>query len=194
MPAGLGRDMLRCVSCENAPNVRRIVKAVLPEGAGYEARRALQSSFVSRTRLAALLVIPGRALRANPESSSFGHPWIPGSLAQERKRPGMTRRGCNPLRCVRGTDACLPHTRSRAMLAPRQPFNKGAREARHGQGSDADRKGKEETEAGQEPEKGRRRAVAVRLRQVAAEPLSRQEGLTADFSPSRHCPPGALSP
>ena len=73
----------------------------------------------------------------------------------------------------------------------------GAREARDGQGSDAQQQGKEETEAGQEPEKGRRRAVAVRLRQVAAEPVSRQEGLTATprrrpgtARPARRPPPG----
>src|SRR4051794_16157252 len=70
---------------------------------------------------------------------------------------------------------------------PRQPFNQGAREARHGQGSDAQQQGKEETEAGQEPEKGRRRALAVRLRQVVA---TRQEGLTARPSlPEAASPP-----
>src|SRR4051812_44365898 len=79
------------------------------------------------------------------------------------------------LRCVRGTTFAA--VEGFAMLAWRQPINKGAREARHGQGSDAQQQGKEETEAGQEPEKGRRRALAVRVRQAVGKSLSRQEGL-----------------
>src|SRR5258708_25580265 len=46
----------------------------------------------------------------------------------------------------------------------------GAGEVRHGQGSDAQQQGKEETEGGQEPQKGRPRAVAVRIRQERGRP------------------------
>src|SRR4051794_9109709 len=126
-------------------------------------------------------------LRRTGIVSNAGVRYGPGSAAHQAAKSG-------PLRCVRGTEAGLPHTSSRAMLASRQPFNQGAREARDGQGSDAQQQGKEETEAGQEPEKGRRRAVAVRLRQVAAEPLSRQEGLTARLARRPSLAPPACRP
>jgi hypothetical protein len=70
--------------------MRRIVKAVLLTMQDTK-RRTRCKAFRFPDAAAALLVIPGRALRANPQSSSFGHLWIPGSLAQARQRPGMTR-------------------------------------------------------------------------------------------------------
>src|ERR1043166_3713068 len=118
----------------------RIVKAVLPVAAGYEAV------------------------------------WMAGSGCRV---PAQTNSPPDARNKSTAAVSAFPAQQGFAMLATRQPFNQGAREARHGQGSDAQQQGKEETEAGQEPEKGRRRALAVRLRQVAAEPLSRQEGLTA---------------
>src|ERR1700730_9035146 len=44
-------------------------------------------------------------------------------------------------------------------------FQPGATETRHGQGSDAQQQGKEETEGRQEHQEGRGRALAVRVRQ-----------------------------
>src|ERR1700694_902313 len=62
-----------------------------------------------------------------------------------------------------------PHTNLHtfAMLGARHIFQPGAREKRHGQGSDAQQQGKEETEGRQEPQKGRRYALAVLVRQAA---------------------------
>src|ERR1700730_8222234 len=58
-------------------------------------------------------------------------------------------------------------------------FQPGATETRHGQGSDAQQQGKEETEGRQEHQEGRGRALAVRVRQGGNGPsLHRQEGLS----------------
>src|SRR6266478_7271439 len=71
-----------------------------------------------------------------------------------------------------------------ARRAPRLPTRR--REQRHGQGSDAQQQGKEETEGRQEHQERRRDAVAVLVRQDAdagrAKPL-RQEELRYPSSP-----------
>src|SRR6202045_4215964 len=78
-----------------------------------------------------------------------------------------------------------PHTTSRtsAILGARQSLSTGRQETRHGQGSDAQQQGKEETEGRQEPQKGRRGAgQSVRVRQDAGGPEpQQQEELTPGF-------------
>src|SRR6185437_5539582 len=61
------------------------------------------------------------------------------------------------------------HTRARgfARLAWRRTVSTGREGDRHGQGSNAQQQGKEETESRQEPQEGRRRALAVLVRQDA---------------------------
>src|SRR5258706_6564710 len=66
-----------------------------------------------------------------------------------------------------------------AIVRARHITQPGARETGHGKGSDAQQQGKEETEGRQEPQEGRRDALAVRVRQGAdagrPEPLWQEE-------------------
>src|SRR5258708_2780895 len=67
-----------------------------------------------------------------------------------------------------------------AIVAARQHLSTGRKETRHGQGSDAQQQGKEETEGREEHQEGRRDALAVLIRQDAdagRPKRSRQEGL-----------------
>src|SRR6266403_87657 len=73
---------------------------------------------------------------------------------------------------TRITNAC-----TFVIMGARHISQPGAREKRHGKGSDAQQQGKEETEGRAEHQEGRRDAIAVLIRQAAdaARPEPRQQ-------------------
>src|SRR5260370_34059322 len=101
------------------------------------------------------------------------------------------------------------YKRPRICYCPRAPhLSTGRQENRHCKGADAQQQGKEETEGRQEPQEGRRDAVAVLVRKNAdagrPKPLRLEELRLALFSPTRlrlghrrrrrHGPPQLLWP
>src|SRR5260370_31528386 len=69
---------------------------------------------------------------------------------------------------VRATATPTDYKRARICYGPRAPhLSTGRQENRHGKGSDAQQQGKEETEGRQEPQEGRRDAIAVLVRKNA---------------------------
>src|SRR5260370_14874982 len=115
--------------------------------------------------------------RPSPEAFAefiIGRRFAPTRWLRLRPLPARAGRGKRRARAS-------PHTNARAfaIVRARHISQPGAREQRHGKGSDAQQQGKEETEGRQEPQEGRRDAVAVLVRQGAdagrPEPLQQEE-------------------
>ena len=69
--------------------------------------------------------------------------------------------------CATVRPRLITNARAFAIIRARHTFQPGAREKRHGQESAPQQQGKEETEGRQEPQEGRRDAVAVLVRKDA---------------------------
>src|SRR3979490_2798026 len=78
-------------------------------------------------------------------------------------------------RCVTARLRLITNGRAFAIVGARQHLSTGRQGDRHGQGSDAQQQGKEETEGRQEPQEGRGYALAVLVRQDTGGPKPQQQ-------------------
>src|SRR3979411_2479046 len=123
----------------------------------------------SRVRLLASLGAP----RNDELRASLRAPRPPAGQRQERCRDS---RPLPASRSTSRTECDTAYNRPRIWYFSTAPsLSTGRKGDRHGQGSDAQQQGKEETEGRQEPQEGRRYALAVLVRQDAGRPKPQQQ-------------------